>query len=382
MNNLFSYAFRPFFLLNGFFAMLVLALWVGVLHGLVGMPPGQMFWHGHEMIVGFAMATIAGFILTAVATWTDRPPLHGGRLGFLVLVWLLGRLAMALAYLLPAWFVALVDGLFPVLLCVAVAQEVIGGGSRRNYPIVLITALLALLNIFYHLGASELLPGADRIAVYLLIHLVLLLVTVISGRIVPNFSANWLRAHGVERLPETSVTLDRLVIGMTLLTGLLVVFAPSSLLTAGAAFLAAGAHGWRLSRWRGWATRPEPLLFVLHAAYLWLPFGYALTGCAILGWLVPPTAALHALTMGAIGMMILAVTTRVALAHTGRPLHAARLTVVAYVLLAVAVFVRVLSPLSSQYLVMVDVSAAGWIVAFGIFTWVYWPVLIGPRADA
>jgi uncharacterized protein involved in response to NO len=141
-------------------------------------------------------------------------------------------------------------------------------------------------------------------------------------------------------------------------------------------------HGLRLSRWRGLATTEEPLLFVLHVAYLWLPVGYALTACSVFGWLFPPTAALHALTMGGVGGMILAVTTRVALAHTGRPLHAARLTVIAYCIFTIAVFVRVLGPLfDSGSLAMIDLSALGWIVTFAIFSWVYWPVLTGPRVD-
>ena len=142
------------------------------------------------------------------------------------------------------------------------------------------------------------------------------------------------------------------------------------------AFAAALAHGFRLSRWRGFSTISNPILFVLHAAYLWLPVGYALLGCAVFGWVFTPTAALHALTMGATGGMVLAVTTRVALGHTGRPLHAARATVMAYWILMLAVLMRVLGPLSeNSYMLMIELSAAGWALAFAIFTWVYWPIL-------
>jgi uncharacterized protein involved in response to NO len=135
-------------------------------------------------------------------------------------------------------------------------------------------------------------------------------------------------------------------------------------------------------RWRGLATTSEPLLFVLHVAYLWLPVGYALTGLAVFARWFPPTGALHALTMGAIGSMILAVTTRVALAHTGRQLHAARLTVAAYCILTIAVVVRILGSISPvAYVELIDIAALGWIIAFAIFSWVYWPVLTGPRVD-
>ena len=383
MSHFLSYAFRPFFLLNGIFAVVALAIWVFVLHGAGPdtLPVNSVYWHGHEMLVGFVMAAIAGFILTAVATWTGRPALQGAPLGLLVLAWLTGRVAMGFGAKLPAIWVAVLDMAFPLLLVMFVAREVVGGGSKRNYPIVFITALLALFNFLYHaseLGMLRLSIGADRIALYLMIHLALLLITVIAGRIVPNFSANWLRAHGHEHLPRSYTFLDRLTILLTVSTGLFAAFVPVSPVTGYLAFSAALAHGIRLSRWRGFATWPEPLLFVLHAAYLWLPIGYALLGCAVFGWLVPATVALHALTMGATGFMVLAVTTRVALAHTGRKLHAARLTVLAYWIMLTAIVLRVLSPFTGNYLAVVDLAAFGWMLAFGLFTWVYWPVLTGP----
>jgi uncharacterized protein involved in response to NO len=379
-----SYAFRPFFLLNGLYAMAVMAVWVLALHGAgpKSLPDDTIMWHGHEMMVGFAMAAIAGFVLTAVATWTDRPPLSGARLGWLVTAWLTGRGAMLFAGVLPVGLLTLLDMLFPVLLVLTVAREIVGGGSRRNYPIIGITVLLALLNLLYHLGSAAGIPGANRIAVYLFIHLVLLLITVIGGRIVPNFTANWLRAHGQEKLPVNHALTDRVTIVLSVVAGISISIAPTVGATGVIACAAALAHGVRLSRWQGLATTREPLLFVMHVAYLWLPVGYALTGLAVFNPLLPPTAALHALTMGAIGSMVLAVTTRVALAHTGRPLHAARLTVVAYLLFTIAVVVRVFSPLLEfDYLAMIDVSALGWLISFAVFSWVYWPVLTGPSVD-
>jgi uncharacterized protein involved in response to NO len=153
--------------------------------------------------------------------------------------------------------------------------------------------------------------------------------------------------------------------------------------TGGLAFAAALAHAVRLCRWRGLATLEEPLLFVLHVAYAWLPIGYALTGCAVFGWQVPPGAALHALTMGATGAMVLAVTTRVALAHTGRALHASRLTVIGYCVFNLAVIVRVLGPLLPlDYLTVIDSSALGWMASFALFIWVYWPVLTGSEQQS
>ena len=241
--------------------------------------------------------------------------------------------------------------------------------------------MVAGLSALYHLGAAQWLPGGERLAIYLLIHTLLLLVTIIAGRIVPSFTGNWLRQQGQDRLPVNSDIVNRAALVLTILVGLVASFKPMHPLTGILAFSAALVHGIRLIRWRGLATISNPVLFVLHAAYLWVPVGYTLLGCAVFGWIFTPTAALHALTMGAIGSMVLAVTTRVALGHTGRPLQAARLTVFAYWILMLAVLVRVLGPLSGgAYMMMIDLSALGWVLAFSIFTWVYWPILSRPRA--
>ena len=379
-----SYAFRPFFLLNGFFAVVVISIWLMALHGTgpASVPATMLYWHGHEMVVGFAMAAMAGFVLTAVATWTDRPPLQGKLLGVLVFSWLLGRRAMMAATRLPYWLVASADTIFPFLLFLLVAREVVGGRSRRNYPVVGITLVLAVLNLLYHLGTLRILPGMDRLALYFLIHLILLMITVIAGRIIPNFTANWLRARGHERLPENHPLTDGITVVATIATGVSVSLTPFGPVTGILAMVAALSHAVRLARWRGLATTSEPLLFVLHVAYLWLPVGFALTALAAFGLVFPPSAALHALTMGAIGNMILAVTSRVALAHTGRSLHAPRLIVISYAILNAAVVARVLSPLNPGLTIeMIDLSALGWIVTFAIFTAVYGPVLTRPRVD-
>jgi uncharacterized protein involved in response to NO len=379
-----SYAFRPFFLLNGLFAIAIIVIWLMALHGIkpTSVPANMVYWHGHEMVVGFSMAAMAGFVLTAVATWTDRQPLQGKLLGLLVFSWLLGRLAMMAATRLPYWLVASVDTIFPFLLVILLGREVVGGRSRRNYPIVGITLVLAVLNLLYHLGVMRILPGIDRLALYFLIHLVLLMITVIAGRIIPNFTANWLRVRGYVRLPENHPLTDGITVAATLATGVCVSLTPFGPITGIVAMVAALSHAVRLARWHGLATTSEPLLFVLHVAYLWLPVGYAMTALAAFGLIFPATAALHALTMGAIGNMILAVTSRVALAHTGRSLHAPRLIVISYAILNAAVVARVLSPLNSGlYIEMINLSALGWIVTFGIFTGVYWPVLTRPRVD-
>ncbi len=376
-----SYAFRPFFLLNGLFAIAVVLAWLMILRG-VGVPGLGVWWHAHEMLLGFAMAAVAGFSLTAVATWTGRPAVHGMELAVLVVCWLAGRAAMAFSHWLPPMVVATLDMMFPLLLVVLLGREIIAGRSHRNYPLVALLAVMAVLNGLYHLGFNGIVPDGERIALYLLIHAMLLLVTLISGRIIPAFTANWMRKQGRQNLPQVDIGLDKLALAITLVAGLAITLAPAQPQTAILAFAAALVHGFRLSRWRGLATMSNPLIFVLHAAYAWLPLGYILAACAVFGWGITATAALHALTMGAIGTMVLAVTTRVALGHTGRALQAAGATVFAYWILAIAVLFRVVGTLfSNSAWLMIDAAAIGWALAFAIFTWVYWPILTGPPKD-
>lgn len=380
-----SYAFRPFFLLNGVFGVIAVAIWASMLAGHGGAVPGgnPVFWHAHEMLVGFIMATVAGFVLTAGANWTGRPPVSGRVLGWLVLCWLLGRVAMLSGGTLPAIVVAAIDMLFPLLLLTLFAREIVAAGNRRNYKVIALIAALAALNATFHLGTTGIVKGADRIAIYLFVHVVLLLIAVIAGRIVPNFTANWLRMRGHEILPVNNALLDRSAVVLTSLVGLAASFAAPPPLTGTLALAASLAHGLRLSQWRGIATLAEPLLFALHAAYAWLPLGYLLLAASAFGILVPPTIALHALTMGAIAGMILAMQTRVPLGHTGRPLVASRPTIVAYLLLTVAVLARIIGPLlTDDYLRTVLWSAAAWVAAFAVYVRVYWPVLTRPRVDA
>jgi len=384
---LLSYAFRPFFLAMAIFAVLSMLVWVFAMHGRGPdfLPVNTVYWHSHEMLIGFAMAAVAGFTLTAVSTWTGRRPISGAWLLALVLAWLAGRVAMVFGGVLPAVWVAAIDMLFPLLLAVAMAIEVVLAGNRRHFPIVLLLLMMLLFNGVYHLAAAGYIDmqwDAERIGMYLLLHLLLIFITVIGGRIVPYFTANWLRAKGEARLPRQGGVIDRLVIPFTLLTGLFASLLPLNRMTGLMALGAALSHAWRLSRWRGLSTVREPLLFVLHVAYLWLPVGYLLAAGSVLGWGIQPMAALHALTVGAIAFMILAVSTRVGLAHTGRSLHAPRAVVIAYCLILFAVIVRVLSPYGSAYFEMVNWAAAGWMASFAVFLWVYWPILLSPRVDA
>lgn len=377
-------AFRPMFLGLGAFSVLAMLAWLAALSGV---PPGAAAhfgprWHGHEMLFGFAFGAVGGFLPTAVANWTGRPPLQGGVLAALALAWACGRVAMAVA---PAsgGVAALAALLFPALLTVLVGREIVLAGNRRNLPIAGIVAALALCDAAWHLGVLGIVAGADRHAVPAALHGLLLLVTVIGGRITPAFTANWLRVRGDGRLPRSVPAVDAVAIGVTLATGILCVVQPAQPLSGVAAVVAASAHAMRLATWRGLATRREPLLFVLHAGYAWLPVGYALLAASTLTGAVPASSSLHAFAAGVIGTMILAVTTRVALGHTGRPLRAAPRTVLAYVVLHAAVLARVVAPVAgAAQALLLNAAALLWTLAWLLFVVVYAPILWRPRVQA
>jgi uncharacterized protein involved in response to NO len=382
LRTLLGYAFRPFFLLGAAWAIVAVLTWVALLHGWLRPAPAgdPALWHAHEMAIGFGGAAVAGFLLTAVATWTGRPPVAGPALALLVATWCAGRAAMAAPWL-PPGLVALADLAFPLLLAGLAAREVVAGGSRRNYGIVAGLAAFVLLDAAFHAGRAGLLPGADRAATNLAVHALVLLITVIGGRIVPSFTANWLRQQGAVALPRSHAPVEALVLPLTAAAALAEVARAPAALVAAAAAAAALAHAARLAGWRGGATVRNPLLAILHVAYAWLPLGYGLLAVAAATGLPPRAAALHALTIGGVGMMVLAVAGRVALGHTGRPLAASAPTVAAYVLLNAAALVRVAgAALPAAGLAAVDLAAAAWAAAFVLFLWAYAPMLTAPRA--
>lgn len=386
---LFSYAFRPFFLLAGALAILSMSQWLLAINGYPWPAKATLstFWHAHEMALGFGGAVITGFILTAGANWTGRPPVRGPLLAALVVSWLCGRAAMLFSGLLPAILTMLLDLLFPVLFGMIATREIYGARNRRNYGVLAIAWMLSVFCLLYHAAATGLLAeetAADmqRIVSRLFVYLLVVLITVLGGRVIPGFTGAWLRMRGVTQLPHTRVWLETGIVPLTIAAGISQSLLPASIFTAVLCISAGTAHLLRLSGWRGLATTAEPLLLVLHAAYAWLGTGFLLLGLSAAGLPIPETAALHALTVGGIGGVILGMITRVALGHTGRPLQAARIIQLAYVLLGLAAIVRTFGPLDGGGMALAYTgSGLLWIAGFGLFVWHYAPILTQPRAD-
>lgn len=380
---LLAYGFRPFFLLAGTDAAVTIALWMLSLRGDLHLPSAfpPLAWHVHEMLFGFAAAAIGGFLLTAVASWTGRPPVRGTPLLVLVLAWLAGRLAVAVSAPL-GWAITLtLDLAFLLLLALVAGREIVLAGNRRNLPIVAALVLLAIANAAMHLEAAippDLAGAGQRLA----IGVIVLLIALIGGRIVPNFTRNWLAARNEARLPAASGTVDRAAIAVTAATVALWCVWAEHPLTAAAAASTAVAHAWRLARWCGGRTLAEPLLAVLHLGYGWLAVGFGLLALCIVTPGMRCSAAMHALTVGATGTMILAVATRSTLGHTGRALHAGPATTALYGAVTVAALARVTAGLGAAGQdVWIAVAATAWIAAWFGFLALYGPMLVRPRID-
>lgn len=374
--------FRPFFFLGPLWAVIALSLWLLALAGAVQLPSGfdSIAWHRHEMLFGFVGAIIAGFLLTAVPNWTGRLPIAGSPLAALVSLWIAGRLAVLFSAGIGALPAAIIDVGFFVVLALLAAREVLES-KNRNLPVVGLIFLFGLVDAADHAGAAGLLP-ADH-AWKCAVALVIILISLIGGRIIPSFTRNWLSKQGVrEGLPTQPGRFDIAVIGLTAFAFLAWITAPQGWLTGALFAVAAAGQAVRLARWKGWKTLADPLVLILHVGYAWVPIGLALLAAVDFGAPVPRSAAVHALTAGAMATMILAVMSRATLGHTGRELRASAATQAAYVLVTAAAMLRVSASLGLlDYRLGMDVAGAAWMGAFLLFLGAYGPILWSSRID-
>ena len=376
---------RVFFLLAGAFGGVFVPVWLAVLAGRAAPPPwlSPLAWHAHEMVFGLVAAAVAGFLLTSVPVWTASAPLTGGRLALLAGLWVAGRAAVAAAGVLPAWLVAAADLAFLPALLLAVGRPIAASRNRRNYGFPLGLGALLIANALVHTQALAPRAASSDLGLRLGVYLVVLFITVIGGRIVPAFTANALRGEGREPRVRARPWLERSAAPAVALFALCDLAGAPPAASGGAAFAAAGLLALRMSGWDTLRTGGDPLLWSLHLGYAWLPAGLALAGLAALGAGVPRTTALHGLTAGAMGTMILAVMSRVALGHSGRPLAAPRAMTAAYLLVTAGALLRTAGPLLAPERTFVAVQIAGvlWAGAFLVFLAVYAPILTAPRSD-
>ncbi len=378
---LFGYGFRPFFLGAGIAASLLIPWWAGSLAW--GIPlatswPANL-WHGHEMLFGFIVAAVAGFLLTAIPSWTGARGFAGWPLATLAGLWTLGRICVATSALWPQPLVMVLDLSFLPALMGFVLPPLLRA-RNRNTPLLAVLTALWVTNVAFYWGLSRGDPVFARHALLVGIDIILVLVTVIGGRIVPLFTAAALKQRGVSSPMRTWRGMTPLAIGAMVAVAIVDLWKPEGAIAGSVALAAAVIQAVRLAQWR---TLPIPIVWVLHLAYLWLPVGLALKAVALLAGFAFAAFYLHALTIGAAATMIMAVMTRAALGHTGRPLVVGRPIVYAYGLLTAAAAVRVFGPawLILPYVDTIALAAGLWTAAFAIFLWVYAPMLLKPRAD-
>jgi uncharacterized protein involved in response to NO len=332
------------------------------------------------MVFGFAVAVIAGFLLTAVGNWTQRETVVGAPLLALAAVWVLGRAAMIAAGSLPRGVAAIVDLAFLPLVVLALARPLIATGSKRNFVMLAVVSALFAANFVVHLDALGVVAtGSARRACLVGVDIVVLVILIIAGRVFPMFTRNATGIESIRSIPR----LDGLAIaGMAFLT-VLDVFTPESrgaAVTSGVVGVLAAA---RAVHWGGRHSARVPLLWILHVGYAWLPIGLLLRALAAFDPAVPRSLATHALTVGAIGCLTLGMMARVALGHTGRPLVATKPLAWAFAAIAGAAAARVLVPLFAPawYFPALVIAGALWSTAFLTYVLVYAPLLSKPRLD-
>jgi uncharacterized protein involved in response to NO len=375
---LFAYGFRPFFLAAALWAAFGILLWMPQYMGAFTLPTlfSALDWHVHEMLYGYVAAAVAGFLLTAIPNWTGRLPVNGWPLAGLAFLWLAGRGVILLSAEFGGLLTALVDVSFLVALAAVATREVIAGRNWRNLRVLVLLGLLILGNAVFHL--EVLLKGAADYGTRIGIAAIILLISLIGGRIVPSFTNNWLTRNNPGRLPVPFSRFDMLTVVASALALLAWVAMPAHAIT-GALLLVAGClQCARFIRWAGDRTLADRLVLVLHVSYAFVPLGFLLIGASAFFNDVPPSAGIHAWSAGAIGLMTLAVMTRASLGHTGQPLQAGRATQAIYAAVLVSALARIAAAFIGS-LELLELAGLAWIAGFALFALVYGPLLVARK---
>ena len=369
--------FRPFYLGTALLACLAVPLWIAIFLGRiqVPLPMSPLLWHAHEMLFGFAAGVVVGFLLTAVKAWTGLETARGPLLGALALLWLAARLASLVA---PYAVYATLDMLLLPAVAAVLLRVLIKAGNKRNIPLICLLLLMAAANLVFHLSVLGIVAVPAVSALYAELALILMVVSVITGRVVPMFTRNVTPGLVINMPRKFELSL----LAVTAVALALWVFAAPAPVVLVASLAAGVMHAVRLWKWHPQVTLKRPILWILHASYAWLPLGFVLLALAQLGWVVP-SLAVHAFAVGVVGGLIIGMLTRTARGHTGRPLQASRAEVLAYAFVMLAAVLRVLVPAvqPAWYAYALEGAACLWAIAFAIYLVIYTPWLMRTRLD-
>ncbi|HET8877465.1 MAG TPA: NnrS family protein [Casimicrobiaceae bacterium] len=373
---LWNLGFRPFYLLAGFFASVSILLWIAEYAG--GLPGGYLHdpvWHAHEMLFGYTIAVVTGFLFTAVRNWTGRPTPSGGLLAAYALLWIAGRISVLTPYALVS---AVLNAVFPIAVAAGIAVPLVRSGNRRNYFFVGLLVLLGLATFAVHMARLGVVAWPARASLQVALDAVLFIIAVMAGRVVPMFTNNGVPGTRAVRHP----LVEKAALGGVLLLILADLSQVDPAWIGVVAIVVALAHAARLWLWQPWRTRSTPLVCVLHVAYAWIVVYLVLRALAAWGVVASPLAV-HALTIGTIGGMTIGMMTRTARGHSGRPLVADGVEVTCYALIVLAAVIRVFGgiALPEFYRATVVLSGLCWSAGFALFTFRYWPILTRPRLD-
>ena len=374
----FALGFRPFFSVAALAAILLMGLWLGFWSGRLPLPRyyGAIGWHSHEMLFGYTVAVIAGFLLTAVRNWTGIPTPSGRYLALLTLVWLTGRILPVIPGI-PGWLLALADLCFIPLLALAIYRPLMRAQNKTNRIFLPLLAVMALADLLVHLQSLDLLHSAAK-GTGLMLNLILILLTLVSGRVLPFFTEKAIAGAK----PRQSKRREQWVFGLIIAWTLAELLLPNPWLLSLLAFGVAFSQAWRLYDWHHPQVWRIPILWVLYSGLIWFVVGFLLKVLALQG-IYSPTLALHALTVGAIGILTLGMMARIALGHTGRDLNPPRLVEAGFILLNLTVILRVFIPAVAPgfYALWIQISGSLWILCFALFAFYYLPFLFKPRID-
>jgi uncharacterized protein involved in response to NO len=357
-----------------------MALWPPAFIGAIEIPTAfsAVDWHAHEMIFGYVGAVVAGFLLTAIPNWTGRLPVAGRPLAALAALWAAGRIAVFVSARIGRPAAALVDGAFLVVFAALIAREVVVGRNWRNVKVVALVLTLALVNLAFHFEDAS--AGVAEYSRRAALGLIVMLILLIGGRVTPSFTSNWLARTGASERPVPFGRLDGAIMALSGLSVALWVGAPEAVWTGALALAAGAANLWRLSRWRGFSARRDPLVLVLHLGFFFAGSGFVAVGAhALWPMFFAYAAGVHIWAVGAVGVMTLAMMTRATLGHSGRALVASPATRFGYVSIVVATLTRVAMTLwPSLAIPFMHIASCAWVLAFAAFIAAYAPMLLRP----
>jgi uncharacterized protein involved in response to NO len=377
---LFALGFRAFFALAGLSALILIVFWNALFNGTLTSEHyfPDNYWHAHEMLMGYAVAVIAGFLLTAVKNWTGKSTVTGDPLASLCLLWLYGRILPFYAGELPDALIALVDLSFLPALAYQVSKPIIEARQYRNMFFIGLLLLLTLGNGLIHAQMLGLQANTAAAGIQLIVATIIIMILIIAGRVFPFFTERGIPGTLIIKNP----LLDKLSVASAIIVFALQLFGISGTWLALAAIIAVAINMVRLSYWYVKRILYVPLLWVLYTGYSWIILGFMLTVLSAYS-VVLPSLALHAFTLGGIGVLTLGMMSRVSLGHTGRAMKASNAIAIAFVLINVAALFRILLPIAmpSWYENLIYVSTLFWLAAFSLFIFVYAPILTGARID-